>query len=1216
MIAEKGFTALLFKQKRTESKRIRKALHTGLPFTVRLDEASELGEYARLIDAGKYDVILIEDTQSGVPFGEAARLAQSHGCTAPLLCLCESIGEEDAASRIKQGACDLVHLSRLERLGACVRQAIEGAHDMEQTTPSAPCDVCANGDQRNCSITKINELLEEAQSIAHIGTWETDYTTNELFWSDEAYRIFGVDRDTFALDTDSVMALRHPDDRESAADVIHESLCGKSYSEYNYRIIRPNGELRYIHATRKMFYDESKKPVRGIGIIQDVTDQRLAELEMVRIKQNLEEAQSIAHIGSWERVLATNKILWSDEAYRIYGLDPKECTIDYDKLRSLQHPDDRDTVSRIQKETDTGNDFMEYEYRIIRPDGSIRHLHVTRRIFCDGSGKPVRAVGTTQDITERVLLEQKAKLYANFERAITLLAQDFINMPLSRMEDAIKNAMRLISEFCDMDRVAIYRYDFEREIASELYVMDNRADSKSEKLAIPFTNIKDALQCHLEAKEYSHIRKSTTDGQQRLEDALKSVYSAPMFDQDKLWGAVTMTSAKREEELSMMDSAIVKIFSEMIINVLGRIERDKALQEAYESNRLILDSINDGMGLCDRNGIVLNANDPLAQRFDTTLEQFIGTKMEQHITKEHYGSLYENWILRLRGVFDTGLPDSFVTEWGEHTLSIRFFPVRKDGEITAVAMFSTDITDSVKAQEEAFKNALLQRESEIFKQKEQEYLEILDAANDGAWTQDFRSGETTYSDKWIRRRGFERVQPKNLEKSGMRLIHPEDADVCRLAWDACLQNHRSMYEYEHRSKGRDGRYEWIHSRVKVIYDENGNPSRLYGACMNVDDRKHTEEALRRSESLLRNIIEGARNPIFLKDTQSNMVLCNSALANLFGQNVADIIGKPSTVYMGNQKKAKQIMENDRRMLEAQIPMTFEELIPTIYGDRTFLAEKTPLKDASGSIIGLIGVSQDITEQKNTEAELRLITKDLMTKNKLITDFIANISHELKTPLTIILMQMELMRLYLDDPENLSGMVDAATQNAIRLSRLVGNILDLSRADAGYLERRLDNVDIIGHVRDICESVRIYAQSKSIDLSFESEQPHKIMLVDVEKVERIILNLLSNAIKFTPVGGHIRVSASFRKNGDLVLMVQDTGMGISAEKLRTIFDRFVKVDTSLSRENEGCGIGLALVKSFVEVLDGNISVRSEIGKGSLFQVELPQLDSGEEQGNTR
>ena len=249
-------------------------------------------------------------------------------------------------------------------------------------------------------LMRIKEFQDEAQSIAHIGSWELDFTTGIYYWSEESYRIFGVGKD-FVINSDSIMALRHPDDRENAARVIGESLNGKGFSEYEYRIVRPSGEVRHIHATRKMLYDTLGNPLRGIGVIQDITERKQSETEIKRMQGNLQQAQSIAHIGSWERDLIANRIMWTEEAYRIYGLDPKTSKMDFDTLTSMWHPQDRDRILEIHEQTYRGMAFAEYEFRIIRADGEVRMIHVIRRTVYDEAGKAIRAIGTLQDITEK-----------------------------------------------------------------------------------------------------------------------------------------------------------------------------------------------------------------------------------------------------------------------------------------------------------------------------------------------------------------------------------------------------------------------------------------------------------------------------------------------------------------------------------------------------------------------------------------------------------------------------------------------------------------------------------------------------------------------------------------------------------------------------------------------------------------------------------------------
>jgi signal transduction histidine kinase len=177
------------------------------------------------------------------------------------------------------------------------------------------------------------------------------------------------------------------------------------------------------------------------------------------------------------------------------------------------------------------------------------------------------------------------------------------------------------------------------------------------------------------------------------------------------------------------------------------------------------------------------------------------------------------------------------------------------------------------------------------------------------------------------------------------------------------------------------------------------------------------------------------------------------------------------------------------------------------------------------------------------------------------------------------------------------------QNANRQLRLVNNLLDITRANAGSIKVNKRNIDIVFITKAITESVYEFSSQKGIDVTFTSSFSEKIIALDDEKYERIILNLLSNAIKFTPKGKNINVNIySVKEN--VCIDVKDSGIGIPKDKIDIIFDKFGQVDSSLSRQAEGSGIGLSLVKKFVEALGGSISVKSEIDYGSTFTVLLP------------
>ncbi|MCB2296654.1 ATP-binding protein [Clostridium tagluense] len=225
------------------------------------------------------------------------------------------------------------------------------------------------------------------------------------------------------------------------------------------------------------------------------------------------------------------------------------------------------------------------------------------------------------------------------------------------------------------------------------------------------------------------------------------------------------------------------------------------------------------------------------------------------------------------------------------------------------------------------------------------------------------------------------------------------------------------------------------------------------------------------------------------------------------------------------------------------------------------------------------------------------------------EFTANISHELKTPLNVISSAVQLVQMYcyngsLDDRrETISKYLDSMKLNSYRLSKLINNIVDSSKIQAGFFKLNLSNNNIVQVVEEIVLSTSNFTGSKGLHIIFDTDIEEKIIACDPEKIERIVLNLISNAIKFSDKGGKIFVDIK-DKNEFVEISVKDNGIGIEEENLVTIFDRFKQVDKSLSRNAEGTGIGLNLVKSIVELHGGRVYAKSEFGKGSKFTVMLP------------
>ncbi|MCW6106541.1 PAS domain-containing sensor histidine kinase [Clostridium sporogenes] len=283
-------------------------------------------------------------------------------------------------------------------------------------------------------------------------------------------------------------------------------------------------------------------------------------------------------------------------------------------------------------------------------------------------------------------------------------------------------------------------------------------------------------------------------------------------------------------------------------------------------------------------------------------------------------------------------------------------------------------------------------------------------------------------------------------------------------------------------------------------------------------------------------------------------------------------------------------------------------------------EKKTIQNTSTYVIyngmpTVLSILHDITSKIQVEKLEQDVKKNIellnesREYNKLITEFLSNISHELKTPLNVIFTAVQLLGFYEKDInkdldyEKQDKYLKLIKQNCYRLMKLINNLLDTTKLDSGYLKLNLVNYNIISLIEEITLSVTSYAESKGINIVFDTNVEEKIIAVDPDKIERIILNLLSNSIKFTNSGGNIFVNI-IDSEEDVYIHVKDTGVGIPSDKLESIFERFFQIDKTLKKNKEGTGIGLHLVKSFVEMHKGDVTINSELGKGTEFIIKLP------------
>ncbi|MBU3155528.1 HAMP domain-containing histidine kinase [Clostridium estertheticum] len=262
----------------------------------------------------------------------------------------------------------------------------------------------------------------------------------------------------------------------------------------------------------------------------------------------------------------------------------------------------------------------------------------------------------------------------------------------------------------------------------------------------------------------------------------------------------------------------------------------------------------------------------------------------------------------------------------------------------------------------------------------------------------------------------------------------------------------------------------------------------------------------------------------------------------------------------------------------------------------------PVLEVNGEIQEILILVIDVTPEIKSNINMK---KALKSQG----EFLVNISHELKTPLNVIFATAQLFNVYCEsgsldeNKDSIIKYIDSIKQNSYRLSKMINNIVDLSKIEAGFFKLNLSNNDIVKFVEDIVLSVTNFTDSKGLNIIFDTNTEEKIIAYDPEKIERVVLNLISNAIKFSDAGNEILVNIN-DKNKFIEISVSDNGIGIEKKYLDMIFDRFKQVDKSLSRNAEGTGIGLSLVKSIVELHGGTITVESQYGSGSKFTVSVP------------
>lgn len=455
---------------------------------------------------------------------------------------------------------------------------------------------------------------------------------------------------------------------------------------------------------------------------------------------------------------------------------------------------------------------------------------------------------------------------------------------------------------------------------------------------------------------------------------------------------------------------------------------------------------------------------------------------------------------------------------------------------------------------------------------------------------------------------FELKKEEIIGKTVYDIAPFENADMYNAMDILTLENKgKQSYEYKIQTKSDQNRHV-IFSKAP-LYNKAEELYGITGVITDISDRKNIEEQLAISEKKNRKLVEVLPDALFIHNGGYLLYSNMSGVELLKAKSKEELIGRKilDFVHPDFYDKVRERIELIRG--EAEITPFIEEKFIALDGsyiDVEVVTCSFPYQNADDILV----VCRDITERKKAEESIRYL-REKNESERLKTEFFANISHELRTPINVLLGTLQLTELFYRDISYDSNICRIKNynvmmkQNCYRLLHLANNLIDMTKIDSGYMDIALQNLDIVSIVEDISMSVAGYIESKNRKLIFDTDIEEKIIACDIQKIERIVLNLLSNAVKFTKNGGSIEVSIRDRFD-KIIIAVKDDGIGIPEDKINQIFDRFKQVDNLMTRSNEGSGIGLSIVKSLVEMQNGKVYVNSKFGIGSEFIVELPAI----------
>lgn len=605
---------------------------------------------------------------------------------------------------------------------------------------------------------------------------------------------------------------------------------------------------------------------------------------------------------------------------------------------------------------------------------------------------------------------------------------------------------------------------------------------------------------------------------------------------------------------------------------------EKALRESEHQYRLLVETMNEGIVVRNLEGIITYANQKFCHMVGHSPEEVIGGQVE--------GFLTEGGI----PVFLTELEKRRRGEGGVYELDF----LHRDGHIVSTLVAGTPILD----QQGEYRGS---------------FATITDITDKKRIENQLRESESRYRQMFEHNIAVKLLLDPDTGRivdanSAAAAFYHYDCDTLKTMriMDLNTAPEEDVFQNLRRTRSEEQVYFRLKHRLANgeirdvdVYSgpvEDQGKKLLYSIIIDVTDRLRAEAELRESQERWTAFMMNSPTPTFLKDEQGKIVYVNPAFENTFGVTEADWAGK-NDYDLWPPEMAAQFRKNDRAVLESGRPLVIEETVPLKGEEHFWLTYKFPFRDSQGHHF-LAGMTFDITERK--QALNRALALAIERERvQILSHFIENTSHEFKTPLSILQTSLYLLEKQAD-PDKQKQYVEKIREQIGSLVRLVEELVRMTELD-DLTQVKRQKVDLNLLVEEAAARVQSRAEAKRLVLTRQLESSLPLISADADWAGEMLVEILDNAIRYTPEGGAVTVRTRLYEEY-LVVEIQDSGVGIPPDVLPHIFERFYRADEAHS--TRGFGLGLAIAKKVAELHEGEIRVKSEVGKGSTFTILLP------------